>query len=244
MCGVLGVVSRGSPSVDRFEDGLRALHHRGPESTAVKRLTTSGVVCVMGHTRLRIIDIHERADQPMTEESGTVWITYNGELYNHTELRNDLEGRGHRFVSNSDTESIVHLYEELGGDVERMLGRLRGMFAFASVRHEARPSRSGSRPSRDQAVVLVRRTGRRARLRIRGASACSRRSGLRRPESRGSGHLPRLGECAGTDDVVRWGPRSDARRVHRLDTERDPHHPVVDTPKSGDRPGRRSMRPP
>ena len=131
MCGILGVVSGGDPRLDLFYQGLDALAHRGPESTVAKRLTAPGAVCLLGHTRLRIRDVHERADQPMSEESGTAWITYNGELYNHVELRRELEGRGHRFATVSDTEVIVHLYEELGSDVERMLGRLRGMFAFA-----------------------------------------------------------------------------------------------------------------
>jgi asparagine synthase (glutamine-hydrolysing) len=131
VCGILGVVTSGSLSLARFDEGLRTLTHRGPESTGVKELSTPRAACLLGHTRLRIIDVHERADQPMTDESGTLWITYNGELYNYPELRRHLEGKGHRFVSSSDTESIVHLYEELGGDIEQMLNRLRGMFAFA-----------------------------------------------------------------------------------------------------------------
>jgi asparagine synthase (glutamine-hydrolysing) len=131
MCGIMGVVTDGSPALERFDDGLRALNHRGPESSAVKKIMTPHTVCVLGHTRLRIIDVHERADQPMSEEEGVLWITYNGELYNHAELRAGLERKGHRFRTTSDTESILHLYEDLDGDVERMLGRLRGMFAFA-----------------------------------------------------------------------------------------------------------------
>jgi asparagine synthase (glutamine-hydrolysing) len=87
--------------------------------------------CLLGHRRLRIIDLSEEADQPMTNEDATVWVSYNGEIYNHRELRGDLERSGHRFRSSSDTEVLVHLYEEADGDPGVMLPRLRGMFAFA-----------------------------------------------------------------------------------------------------------------
>ena len=132
MCGILGVANSGGPrEIDSFEAGLDSLVHRGPESRAVRQLITSRAFCVLGHTRLRIIDTDQRADQPMCEESSTMWITYNGEIYNHKELRRELEGNGHRFTSASDTEVIVHLYEDHRSDVEGMLGHLRGMFAFA-----------------------------------------------------------------------------------------------------------------
>ncbi len=97
----------------------------------MKKIMTPRTLCVLGHTRLRIIDVHERADQPMSEETGAMWITYNGEIYNNAELRPNSNAKATGFRTTSDTESIVHLYEDLGGDVERLLGRLRGMFAFA-----------------------------------------------------------------------------------------------------------------
>ena len=97
--------------------------HRGPDG---KGFYSHGNVG-LGHRRLAIID-PECGAQPMSNEDGTVWITYNGEIYNFKELRNELEQRGHAFRSQSDTEMVVHAYEEWGKDCLR---RFRGMFAFA-----------------------------------------------------------------------------------------------------------------
>ena len=82
---------------------------------------------MLGHRRLSIIDLGT-GQQPLSNEDETVWITFNGEIYNYRELRPDLEARGHRFRTHSDTETIVHLYEEYGPDC---VNHLRGMFAFA-----------------------------------------------------------------------------------------------------------------
>jgi asparagine synthase (glutamine-hydrolysing) len=129
MCGIAGILA--------FDDGLAAdertvrrmtdvLRHRGPDSSGVHVATDERIA--LGHRRLAIIDLSSAGHQPMSNEDGTVWITYNGEVYNHAELRRDLEARGHRFGSATDTEAIVHLYEEEGpGCVQR----LHGMFAFA-----------------------------------------------------------------------------------------------------------------
>ena len=81
---------------------------------------------VLGHRRLSIIDL-VTGDQPMSNEDGTVWVVYNGEIYNFRDLRHDLEQRGHRFHSQSDTEVLVHGYEEYGLS---FLTRLDGIFAF------------------------------------------------------------------------------------------------------------------
>ena len=88
------------------------LRHRGPDDagTCVRREER----VALGHRRLSIIDLSSAGHQPMANEDGTVWITYNGEVYNHRELRAGLEARGHRFRSATDTEAIVHLYEEEG----------------------------------------------------------------------------------------------------------------------------------
>src|SRR5213082_2907730 len=110
---------------------MDALHHRGPDARGLRELDGPGLTGVLGHTRLRIIDLSPEGDQPLANEDGTIWVTYNGELYNHRELRSDLERAGHRFRSRTDTEVLVHLYEDCGGDPGRMLARLRGMFAFA-----------------------------------------------------------------------------------------------------------------
>jgi asparagine synthase (glutamine-hydrolysing) len=82
----------------------------------------------MGHTRLAVIDLSANGQQPMSNENQTVWIVYNGEVYNFPDLRKELESKGHRFISQTDTEVVVHLYEEEG---VQCMARLRGMFAFA-----------------------------------------------------------------------------------------------------------------
>ena len=84
--------------------------------------------CVLANTRLAIVDLSERGSMPMPNEDSTVWITYNGECYNAGELRPQLISRGHQFRSTTDTEVILHLYEEYG---DRCVEKLRGMFAFA-----------------------------------------------------------------------------------------------------------------
>jgi asparagine synthase (glutamine-hydrolysing) len=101
----------------------RALTHRGPDDGGA--LIEDGVG--LAFRRLSIVDL-ATGHQPLTNEDGTVWIVYNGEVYNHAELRRELEALGHRYRTNSDTESIVHGYEQWG---ERIVERLRGMFAFA-----------------------------------------------------------------------------------------------------------------
>jgi asparagine synthase (glutamine-hydrolysing) len=103
---------------------LAALHHRGPDGRAERRFADG---CLL-HTRLRIIDLSPSGDQPMANEDGSVWVVFNGEIYNHQVLRQELEARGHLFRGSSDTEVLPHLYEEHGVD---MFSRLRGMFAVA-----------------------------------------------------------------------------------------------------------------
>lgn len=122
MCGIAG---RLGPDVDpRVDRMVASLAHRGPDAAGAKYFTG----CSLGMRRLRVVDLRPEADQPMTGESGRIWLVYNGELYNHPELRVELEALGHAFRSQSDTEVIVHGYEQWGEDVVR---RLRGMFAFA-----------------------------------------------------------------------------------------------------------------
>jgi len=100
-----------------------SISHRGPDAAGYH--TEPGLA--FGHRRLSIIDL-DSGQQPMSNEDGTVWIIFNGEIYNFLELRPELEAKGHRFRTNSDTEVIVHLYEEVG---EECFSRLRGMFALA-----------------------------------------------------------------------------------------------------------------
>ncbi len=132
MCGICGIVAHtlepgkeDHALLNRMTDRLR---HRGPDRAGVLFRVTPGGWCGLGHRRLSVIDLSGAADQPMTNEDGTVRVVFNGEIYNYRELTRELTARGHRFKSLSDTEVLVHLYEEIGDDCAR---RLNGMFAFA-----------------------------------------------------------------------------------------------------------------
>jgi asparagine synthase (glutamine-hydrolysing) len=129
MCGICGVFSW-APSVmhdDTTVSHMRdTIQHRGPDDCGT-RVDPEGQVG-LGHRRLSIVDLSPAGHQPMGNEDGTVWITFNGEIYNHEALRRDLERNGHTFRSHTDTEAIVHLYEEEGVECLR---RLEGMFALA-----------------------------------------------------------------------------------------------------------------
>jgi len=127
MCGIAGIHALdGRPSVDRrvLEAMNATLVHRGPDSAGVYEEEGRVGLAIR---RLAIIDV-AGGDQPIANEDGSVWIVFNGEIYNFADLRRELESRGHRFRTQSDTESIVHAYEEWGDDC---VTRLRGMFAFA-----------------------------------------------------------------------------------------------------------------
>jgi asparagine synthase (glutamine-hydrolysing) len=126
MCGIAGIVLRhpSQPSREAVERMLAAIRHRGPDGHGVASIGA----CVLGNVRLAIMDLSERGAQPMSNDDGSVCITYNGETYNAIELRDDLEGRGHRFRSATDTEVVLRLYEEFG---DGFISKLRGMFAFA-----------------------------------------------------------------------------------------------------------------
>ena len=126
MCGVCGVVSMDGEPVEPglLQPMMDELVHRGPDDSGQYADARVG----FGHRRLSIIDLTEAGRQPMTNEDGTCVLVFNGEIYNFKELRSQLESRGHRFRSRTDTEAIVHAYEEWGLDC---LARLVGMFAFA-----------------------------------------------------------------------------------------------------------------
>lgn len=126
MCGVAGIVSfGGGVSVGDLKKMVRAMAHRGPDDEGYFADDRVG----FAHRRLSIIDLSSRGRQPMGNEDGSVWITYNGEVYNFQRLRGELEGSGHEFHSGTDTEVIVHGYEEWG--LEPLLERFVGMWAFA-----------------------------------------------------------------------------------------------------------------
>jgi len=126
MCGICGQINLNNESVDEnlLKSMTSCLLHRGPDDEGIYLKNNVG----LGHRRLSIIDLSPLAHQPMSNEDGTIWIVYNGEIYNFPELREDLRKKGHIFRSKSDTETIIHLYEEYGAEC---LKYLRGMFAFA-----------------------------------------------------------------------------------------------------------------
>jgi asparagine synthase (glutamine-hydrolysing) len=129
MCGIYGFVQAADcagtpPDAGRWLAAMdRAIHHRGPDDSG----TYIDGRCAMGMRRLSIIDL-DGGRQPIGDERGDVWVVYNGEIYNHRELRAGLEARGHRFATATDTEVLVHLYEE---NSEDLVDQLDGMFAFA-----------------------------------------------------------------------------------------------------------------
>ena len=125
MCGIAGCLSltEVSPREADVSAMLGPMICRGPDGSGVKAVGPA----VLGHRRLSIIDLAGGA-QPLDNEDGSVWVTFNGEIFNYRELRQDLSGRGHRFKTDSDTETLVHLYEEYGS---AMTSHLEGFFAFA-----------------------------------------------------------------------------------------------------------------
>jgi asparagine synthase (glutamine-hydrolysing) len=124
MCGISAVLMTDGRVADAavVERMNSAQQHRGPDGAGIEARGPAA----LGHRRLAIIDL-VGGKQPLSNEDGTVWITFNGEIYNYRALRRELEGRGHRFRTDSDTETIVHAYEQWG---DRCVERLRGMFAF------------------------------------------------------------------------------------------------------------------
>lgn len=133
MCGIAGLVRRDQiQPADVSQTGRMGeiIAHRGPDDSGLRE----GSSYVFAHRRLSIIDI-EGGHQPMSNESGSVWLVYNGEIYNYPELRAELIARGHTFRTRCDTEVIIHLYEEYGRE---LVERLNGMFAFALFDEERR----------------------------------------------------------------------------------------------------------
>jgi asparagine synthase (glutamine-hydrolysing) len=126
MCGIAGIVRFTERPVDA--DALIAMRdvmtHRGPDDCGLYLEPWVG----LAHRRLSIIDLSPAGHQPMCNEDGTIWVVFNGEIYNFEPLRRELAAKGHRFLSGTDTEVILHAYEEWG---ERCLDRFNGMWAFA-----------------------------------------------------------------------------------------------------------------
>ena len=125
MCGIYGIIKPGGDEIlTSIADSMRgAIHHRGPDNEGFHR--EPGLV--LGNNRLSIVDL-SGGNQPIFNEDRTLIIIFNGEIYNHIELRGDLEKKGHVFKTNSDTETVLHAFEEYG---HQCIERLNGMFAFA-----------------------------------------------------------------------------------------------------------------
>jgi asparagine synthase (glutamine-hydrolysing) len=123
MCGIAGIVGTLDPKGSDIAAMLQALAHRGPDGEGI----FNDGLAALGHRRLSIIDL-EGGRQPLCNAEGTIWLVCNGEIYNYVELRGRLEARGHRFVTHSDCEVIIGLYEAYG---DKLLEHLRGMFSFA-----------------------------------------------------------------------------------------------------------------
>ena len=142
MCGICGKISlNGNVTEELIRKMCGVLTHRGPDdegvwvldyapmnSQSVRSNSIGGVSVGLGHRRLAIIDLSPAGHQPMSNEDGTIWIVLNGEIYNFPELRDALEKKGHKFKSRTDTEVVIHLYEDKGAECVK---DLRGMFAFA-----------------------------------------------------------------------------------------------------------------
>jgi asparagine synthase (glutamine-hydrolysing) len=126
MCGVAGFVAVDGVDAAAEERAVRmrdVITHRGPDAAGI----WSDTHAVLAHRRLSIVDL-SGGQQPLSNETGSVWVVFNGEIYNHADVRRELQARGHQYRTKSDTETIVHAYEEWGDDC---VHRFRGMFAFA-----------------------------------------------------------------------------------------------------------------
>ena len=129
MCGIAGYLLLRQSASDfdptrRLGEMIGTVRHRGPDDEGI----WSDGTCGLAHARLSIIDLSAGGHQPKSDPQGRIWVTYNGEIYNFKDLRRELEGMGYTFLSESDTEVLIHGYAAWGPD---MVDRLRGMFAIA-----------------------------------------------------------------------------------------------------------------
>jgi len=143
MCGIAGIFNfKSSVSYPEIAGMLDSIRHRGPDDSGVALFKSGTRICwsgpeaslpetsfdlALGHVRLSIIDVSSAGHQPMSTPENDIWITYNGEVFNYRELRNELEGLGYVFRSNTDTEVVLYAYKEFG---EACIERFRGFFAF------------------------------------------------------------------------------------------------------------------
>ena len=221
MCGIAGIVRWDQRPV--LEHEIRAMCgamvHRGPDDEGI--YLGDGVA--LGMRRLSIIDLGN-GHQPVSNEDGSVWIVFNGEIYNYRELRRDLIARGHVFRTDSDTETIVHLYEEYGAALRRAAARhvrLRDL-GHAHARAAAR-----ARPPGHQAALL-RRARRRAALRL-GAEADppAPRASTARSNWQAVGHLFTFLATPGDQSIVDGVTKLEPARVAIARRGSPLQHPAV-----------------
>ena len=126
MCGITGFVDlRKNTTISTLQSMTDSLVHRGPDGGAIEFFQKENYILGLGHRRLAIIDVSNSANQPMQFQE--YWITFNGEIYNFQEIKNELIALGHQFTTNSDTEVILHAFQAWGGSfVEKLIG----MFAI------------------------------------------------------------------------------------------------------------------
>ena len=128
MCGIVGQLKTNKQiDPEEFHAMRETLFHRGPDGAGTKFLQQNHIA--LGHRRLSIIDLSQHGKQPMCNEDGTLWLTFNGEIYNFQGIRQVLVQLGHKFKSKTDSEVLIHGYEEWG--IRQLLSRIKGMFAFA-----------------------------------------------------------------------------------------------------------------
>ena len=126
MCGIAGIINynHSEDKLDLLKKMIGLIQHRGPDASGIYINGPAG----LGHARLSIIDLSSAGDQPIYNEDKTIWIVFNGEIFNYPDLRKELIEKGHRFYTKTDTEVLIHLYEEFGTEMFPMLN---GQFAFA-----------------------------------------------------------------------------------------------------------------
>lgn len=130
MCGICGIAgpATGAVTESMLTTMSAQIAHRGPNDAGVSIFNSTNTAVGLAHRRLSIVDLSSAGHQPMSNEDGTIWLVYNGEIYNHADLRVELIRLGHTYRSHTDSETIIHAYEEWGIDC---VERFRGMFAFA-----------------------------------------------------------------------------------------------------------------
>lgn len=142
MCGIAGILRvRGALDPGAAERMSALMAHRGPDQSGLYAPAATSAAVMLATRRLAILDLSAGGSQPMTNEAGDIWLAYNGELYNHQELRCELQQRGHQYRSGTDTETVIHAYEEWGSEAFK---RFNGMFACALY------------DQRDERLVLAR----------------------------------------------------------------------------------------